>query len=84
MKKSKVLILHESESTKISLEELGLHLLQDYDFEFLNILDYLKSNFKIYDFIVFDSYNDYVFEYFKEKADRIIVSVNILKEERPL
>ncbi|MGL5368380.1 MAG: sensor domain-containing diguanylate cyclase, partial [Cetobacterium somerae] len=83
MKKSKVLILHESESTKISLEELGLHLLQDYDFEFLNILDYLKSNFKIYDFIVFDSYNDYVFEYFKEKADRIIVSVNILKEERP-
>ena len=68
MKKSKVLILHENESTKISLEELGLHLLQDYDFEFLNILDYLKSNFKIYDFIVFDSYNDYVFEYFREKV----------------
>lgn len=83
MKKSKVLILHESERTKTSLEELGLHLLQDYDFEFLNILDYLKANFKIYDFIVFDSYNDYAFEYFKEKRDRIIVSVNILKEERP-
>ena len=80
MKKSKVLILHENESTKISLEELGLHLLQDYDFEFLNILDYLKSNFKIYDFIVFDSYNDYVFVYFREKVYRIIVLVNILKE----
>lgn len=83
MKKSKVLILHESENTKISLEELGLYLLQDYDFEFLNIIDYLKVNFRIYDFIIFDSYNDYVFECFKEKMDRIIVSVNILKEERP-
>lgn len=83
MEKSKVLILHESASARTSLEQLGLYLLQEYDFEFLNILDYLKVNFKIYDFIVFDSYNEYVFEYFKEKVDRIIVSVNILKEERP-
>ena len=83
MKKSKVLIIHESESTKISLEELGLHLLQDYEFEFSNIIDYLKTNFKIYDFIIFDSYNDYLFESLRERLDRIIVSVNILKEERP-
>lgn len=83
MEKSKVLILHESASARTSLEQLGLYLLQEYDFEFKNILDYLKVNFKIYDFIVFDSYNEYVFEYFKEKVDRIIVSVNILKEERP-
>ncbi|MGL5278522.1 MAG: sensor domain-containing protein [Cetobacterium sp.] len=83
MGKSKVLILYESENTRISLEELGLYLLEDYDFDFLSTIDYLKVDYKIYDFIVFDNYNDYIFEYFKEKTDRIIVSVNILKQERP-
>ena len=83
MKKSKVLILHESERTKISLEELGLHLLQDYNFDFLNITDYLNINCEIYDFIIFDTYSDHIFENFKEKSDRMIVAVNILKEERP-
>lgn len=42
MEKSKVLILHESASARTSLEQLGLYLLQEYDFEFLNILDYLR------------------------------------------
>lgn len=83
MKKSKVLILHESENTKIALEELGLHLLQDYSFDFLNIIDYLRVDSKQYDFIIVDSYNDYIFEYFKNKTNRIIVTVNIMKEERP-
>lgn len=83
MRRSKVLILHDSESSKQSLEELGLYLLQDYEFEFLNIVDYSKNNLKNYDFIIFDSYNDYVFECFKEKLDRIIVAVNIVREERP-
>ena len=83
MKKSKVLILHESENTKIALEELGLHLLQDYSFDFLNIIDYLRVDSKQYDFIIVYSYNDYIFEYFKNKTNRIIVTVNIMKEERP-
>ncbi|MGL5703149.1 MAG: hypothetical protein ACRCW5_08420 [Cetobacterium sp.] len=44
MKKSRVLILHDSEKAKTSLEELGLYLLQDYEFEFLNIAEYSKNN----------------------------------------
>ncbi|WP_297597188.1 EAL domain-containing protein [uncultured Cetobacterium sp.] len=83
MKKLKILILQEKEITTQNLKELGVLLLKEYHFEFINFSDYLKVNLEDFDFIIFDTYNEYLFEYFKSSLEKLIISVDILKEERP-
>ncbi|MBC2850046.1 EAL domain-containing protein [Cetobacterium sp. 8H] len=83
MKKLKILILQENETTEQKMSELGLFLLKGYCFEFIKFSDYLKVNLKDFDFIIFDTYNEYVLECFKINPEKLIISVDILKEERP-
>ncbi|MGL5989149.1 sensor domain-containing protein [Cetobacterium sp.] len=83
MNKSKVLILHENIKSKIELEELGLHLLKKYKFEFLDMNNFSENNLEEYDFIIFDSYENNIFEILKKNIHKIILSVNISREERP-